>query len=415
MLDADADAMDIFMMAVKLGRLKLVKHLQNDGVLKEMMSGNELKLLLFSSGTLKGPLYTSSYAHSYMVYSFFHPLRMINELEFHDDFDYCLKLLMINAYEHGITDTVKVIYNELLFTYDSGSTTCRKLTLIDAYFETKFDTVEAKHHFILALLEAGVDVNVLYEHGDNALHLFCKVKYFDENIVRTLIRAGIDVNHTNTDGMTPLFYAVCHIKDEDLSASEETLVRCVSIFMEMAPTSIDYLSITEYSTSQKFAGGAVTRRGWCGKSPLLHKIYGMALSLLSVLLYRKCTKVVKMLLDGGFIQHLSLVLDDDIHTTCYRKEKRKECRSILLFLMDDSLLSSTIEEYQNPNKSVKTLNALRDEKKARQEIKNAAVEERNTVVCDQVREQALLDLLAGEPTSKEKVSRKGVFRKGSKI
>ena len=362
----DADAMDIFMMAVKLGRVKLVTRMLNQG---NIVFANDMNTVrLFTN--FMGPLRTSSYAHSYMVYLTFNTLRKTCPV---DDYGYWLKMLIINVYDNGITDTLKFIYNELLFVIKNQEK--RKLTVIDAFMDKDLESTDLSNALVLAVIEAGADVNATDASANNVLHFYCIIEDFDENIVRTLIRAGINVNHKNCIGLTPLLNAFYRIKDEDMSAAEDSLLRCVSIFMEMAPLSIDYVSLLDREE------GDLTEK-------TTQNIYGV----LGVAVYRKCTKIVKMLIDGGFIQHLNVVLNHAIH---YPSNK-KECASILLACMDDSLLSSTIDEFRKTNLHPKTLNALHAEKAARRRHikKKASVRQKEVIVSDEVREQALRELLA---------------------
>ena len=379
----DADALDIFLMAVKLGRVKLVTHMLNRG---NIVFANDM-VRLFTN--FMGPLRTSSYAHSYMVHLTF---DFLSKTCPDYDYGYWLKVLIINAYENGINDTLKLIYNELLFvTAAPYRRDCkknqekRKLTVIDAFMDKDLESTDMANTLVLAFIEAGADVNVNIDNAsaNNVLHFYCIVEDFDENIVRTLIRAGINVNHKNCIGLTPLLNAFYRIKDEDMSASEDSLLRCVSIFMEMAPSSIDY-------AEAQFCSGL--------EKTTTQNIYGV----LGVAVYRKCTKIVKMLIDGGFIQHLNVVLNHAIH---YPSNK-KECASILLSCMDDSLLSSKIEEFRKSNLHPKTLNALHSEKARRRENIKKKQKEEDTVVCDEIREQALMELLS-ENTSNRTGRRSG--------
>ncbi|MBI2742795.1 MAG: ankyrin repeat domain-containing protein [Chlamydiales bacterium] len=76
------------------------------------------------------------------------------------------------------------------------------------------------HHLIPRLLKAGADVNSTNSTGKNVLHMCCCVKWLGLKIegkplIQTIIEAGADVNKPDRTGNTPLHVAVTHCALEE--------------------------------------------------------------------------------------------------------------------------------------------------------------------------------------------------------
>lgn len=54
------------------------------------------------------------------------------------------------------------------------------------------------------LIDAGADIHTLYPSNNNLLHMACVDEDSDELMIRMLIKVGVNVNHVNEHGDTPL-------------------------------------------------------------------------------------------------------------------------------------------------------------------------------------------------------------------
>lgn len=93
-------------------------------------------------------------------------------------------------------------------------------------------TMAPPSHMIKKLIDLGVDVNHQDCYGNTPLHYAARIK--DKEIIELILNAGAEIDHVNIDGITPLRHMLLS-KPTDLPAVELLLARGANQYHSSTP------------------------------------------------------------------------------------------------------------------------------------------------------------------------------------